>query len=499
MVPTPVALLIKHGYVVTMDPHNRCIDDGAVAVQDGAIVDVGPTEHINAHYQAQTTLDARHKVVMPGLIDTYGHAGHGLIKAIHHPQLGWPTNQLYFHATTERWWYAEGLLSALERLRFGVTCGFSVIGATPARMDSMVFAERQAQAVAEVGIRGVLGVGPPDPYISHLPEPWSATIWRDGTPQERPFTYAETLQNSVAFINRWHKAAEGRVHAALHYPYLFGRQAAHPRIPFRYDDSHVPHMIEKAEEVRDLADQHQVLLHSHAFRGSLAFGLEKFGAERVQRLLATPLVLAHCNHLAQEEIEPLGAAGVGIAVVPFTHENILYGSCPVVELLQTGANVTIATDGTAPYCSYDLFKEMSRALWTQWMEHANQHVLSAGKALRMVTIDAARALGLEQSIGSLEVGKRADMILLDMAKPHLTPAAHIPRLLAFYVNGNDVDTVIVDGQILMQSRRIQHIDEEAIVAMAREEAQQAFQRFDVSPYLAVDDRFWSHELFDHRS
>ncbi|MEM7124771.1 MAG: amidohydrolase family protein [Chloroflexota bacterium] len=490
MAPIPVDLIIEHGYIVTMDPQNRCIEDGAVAVLNGAIVCVDSTAHVQTHYQAQTTLDARHKVVMPGLIDTYGHAGHGMVKGIRHPELGWPTNPLYFHATTEKWWYAEGLLSALERLRFGVTCGFSVIGATPARMDSPVFAERQAQAVAEVGIRGVLGVGPPDPYISHLPEPWTSTIWDGETPQERIFTFDDAMRNTVSFIKRWHNAAGGRVQAALHYPYLFGRLASHPRIPFIYDDSYVPLMIEKAEEVREVADRHQVLLHSHAFNGSLDFAVEKYGIERVHRLLATPLVLAHCNGLAESEVAILGEASAGIAVVPFTHENVLYNPCPVVELLQAGANVTISTDGTAPYCSYDLFKEISRAMWTQWMAHTNQHILPPGKALRMVTIDAARALGLEQKIGSLEVSKRADIILIDMNKPHLIPTTHVPRLLAFYINGNDVDTVIVDGQILMRERQIQHIDETAIMEMVSEEAQRAFQRFDVSRYLEIDDEFW---------
>ena len=113
---------------------------------------------------------------MPGLVDTYGHAGHGLVKGILHPQLGWPNNQLYFHSTSENWWYAEGLLSAVERLQFGVTCGLTVIGATPARLDDPIFTLRQAQAIREVGIRGVLGVGPPDPFVHHLTDPWTGTL-----------------------------------------------------------------------------------------------------------------------------------------------------------------------------------------------------------------------------------------------------------------------------------------------------------------------------------
>lgn len=488
--PCTVDLIVEAGWVLTMDGEDRLIPDGAVAVKGKYIVAVGPREAVFRGYQARAQLGARHQIAMPGLVDTYGHAGHGLIKGIYHPERGWPTNPLYFHATDEEWWYAEGLLSAVERLRFGVTCGFSVVGATPARMDSPAFAERQAEAVARVGIREVLGVGPPDPYIPHLPAPWQATVWEGKRPFTRTFTHEDTIRNSIQVIQGWHGAADGRVQVALHVPYLFGRQAAHPRFPFTYRAEHVPLMVERAEEARDLADHYGLLLHSHAFCGSIAFGLEHFGEERVRRLLRPPMVLAHCNGLAPREVQVLGEQRIGIAVVPFTHENLWYGPCPVVELLQAGAVVTIATDGTAPYTSYDLLKEVPRAMWAQWSRLGDQRALPPGKALRMVTIDAARALGLDAHIGSLEPGKKADLILLNGARPHLTPLLGVPRLLAFYATGHDVDAVVVDGRILLRDGKVQSVDEEEVLAMAGEAAARAFARFDPAPYLEVDRDFW---------
>jgi cytosine/adenosine deaminase-related metal-dependent hydrolase len=134
-------LIIENGIVMTMDSENRVLTDGTmVVIQGNTIVDVGKGDTIRSKYRADQILDASDKVVMPGLVDTYGHAGHGLVKGIHHPQHGWPTGTFYFDATTEDWWHAEGLLSAVERLRFGVTTGLTVVGATPARMDSPVFA-----------------------------------------------------------------------------------------------------------------------------------------------------------------------------------------------------------------------------------------------------------------------------------------------------------------------------------------------------------------------
>ena len=487
-----VDLIIEHGTVLTMDPENRIISDGAVAVQGNHIAAIGSSADIGEKYTARQVLDATHKVIMPGLVDTYGHAGHGLVKGIHHPELGWPTGQLYFHATTEEWWYAEGLLSAVERLRFGVTTGLTVVGATPARMDSTIYSEKQARSSELVGIRTVLAVGPPDPYVSHVPEPWSATHWQGGKPVTKPFTYQDTLDNTKKVIEEWHRQADERIQVAVHYPYLFGRQAAHPRIPFVYNpEEHVPLMVEKADEIKDLAERYDILLHSHIFVGSVSFGLKYYGKQRVDRLLKGKVAFAHSNGLHQEEIETLGRHQTGICVVPFTHENILYGPCPIIELLQAGANVTISTDGTAPYCSYDLFKDISRAIWTQWERFKDQTLLPPGKALRMVTIDAARALGMDHLVGSLEPDKRADIILVDFDRPHLVPGELIPRQLAFYTNGNDVETVIVNGRILMQNRHVLSVDEKEIVQMAREESQKAFERQDIAMYLKMDNNFWS--------
>ena len=283
---------------------------------------------------------------------------------------------------------------------------------------------------------------------------------------------------------------------ALHYPYLFGRQAAHPKIPFVYrPDEHAPVMIERAEQIKDVADTYNVLLHSHAFAGSVQFALTYYGEQRTHHLLEGNVLFAHCNGLNDAEILTLGSRGTGISVVPFTHENILYGLCPAVELIESGARVTISTDGTAPYCSYDLFKELSRAVWGQWMRLKDQTVLPPGKVLRMATIEAAEALGMGRLIGSIESGKRADLILVDLNRPHLVPNESVPRLLVFYTNGNDVDTVIVNGQILMRNRRVLTIDEEAVVMEAKAEAAKVFQRSDVSTYIRSDRRFWMNSRY----
>ncbi len=486
-----VDLMIVHGTVLTMDRSDRVVDRGAVAIHDNKIVDVGDGDTLLAQYQPANVIDAANKVVLPGLIDTYGHAGHGLIRGLFDPDAGWPAQHLYWHATTPQWWAAEARLAAVERLRFGVTTGMSVIGASPARMDSPVFAIENAEAYAEVGVRAVLGVGPPDPVFSHLPERWTGRFLERGRWVEREFTYDDTIANSTEVIRVWNGAADGRIRVAMACPYLFGRHVHHARMRHRLPGPRdVPQMRAHAEQMRALTDQFGILLHTHMFRGSVDFALQHFGRAEVEGLLGPDVLIAHGNGLGPTEIETIGAARCGVAAVSFTHENIWYGVAPIVALIDAGAKVTISTDGAAPYASFDLWRELSRATWNQWIALSDQRALPPGKVLRMVTIEAAEALCMADEIGSLEVGKKADVITVDLAAAHLTPRTSIPRLLAYYATGHDVADVVVDGRVLMRDRRILSVDVSDVIGKAQAEAERAFALSDVDKYLRADRATW---------
>lgn len=486
-----VDLLLVGGTVVTMDDAGTIIADGGVAVRDGRIVAVGASDALRRDYAAAEVITATRQVIMPGLIDTYGHAGHGLIRAIYHPRRGWPAGQTYWHETTPDWWYAEAQLAATERLRFGVTTGASVIGSTPARTDDPVFAERNAQAYKRVGIRAVLGVGPPDPFIPHIPTPFSGSFYEDGRRIERFFSYDEAVANALDVAERWHGAADGRIRIALAPAYLFGRHVFHQdRFVYAYQPGDEAVVLEKAEEMRALADAHGLQIHTHLFKGSVAFALRHFGRDTVERLLGPDVLVQHGNGLEPAEIEIVGGRRCSVASAPCTAENLWYGYAPVIELLEAGANVTIATDGSAPRFSFDLWKDISRGLWNQWIAHRSQEVLPPGKALRMVTIDAAKALGIDAEVGSLEVGKQADLITIDMNQPHLTPQAFVPQLLTYYVNGNDVRNVFVAGRRLMDNGVVTSVVVDDVLGLAREEAERVFARLDLSGYTEMGREFW---------
>jgi cytosine/adenosine deaminase-related metal-dependent hydrolase len=485
-----VDLMIAGGHVVTVDRDNRVFPDGAVAVKASRIVDVGPTEDLVSRYAADRTIDAQGKLIAPGLIETYHHAGHGLMKGIYRVGRGWPWEELNFHASTPAWWYADGRLSGVEHIKFGVTTSAVHIGATP-RADIPSPAEQAAKAIDEVGIRGFVGLGPLDPVLDertgHLTTPWRSTVYRDGEPVEQPITYEQTIEVTRDVIERLHGTSDGRVHVMLTTPRLCGENPAYRPVP-PYAEGEVNAVREKALEVRELADEYDVLIHTHGFRGVFEWAEENLGAEALRRILGSDTIFAHMNGLTDRDIEIMAETDAAAVAVPIGHTDI--GPCPIAKLLRNGVRVAIATDGAAPFHQSDLFLDIHRAMVMQQMEHQDRAVLPPGRALRLVTAEAAAVFGMEHEIGSLETGKKADVILIDLEQPHLTPFVDPVNMIAWYVRGNDVDTVLVDGQILMEGRQVLSVDEDEVLHHARREADAAFARFDLEKYLNHGSGYW---------
>lgn len=487
---TRIDLLITNGVVVTVDSDDCVWRDGAVAVRGDRIVAVGPSAEVAAQVNARRTIDARHKLIMPGLVDTYHHAGHGMIKGISRAGLGWPASEVYFHGTTPDWWHADGLLTAVERVKFGVTTGVSILGATPARCDDPVFAERHVEAVKAVGLRDFVGVGPPDPFLT--PRPWSGTFFEGDRATERPFTYEQTIKVARQVIKGLKSQANGRVQALFALPYLCGLNPAHMKGRHRhiYTREEARIMREKAMEARSIADELGVRIHTHGARGVFEWAESHYGTEILREVLGPDVIFAHANGLTNRDIDIMQETGCAAAAVPFASWNTSLGACPIVKLIQRGVRVAISTDGAAPFHISDLFIDLHRAMFLQWMENHDMSLLPAGRAVRLVTVEAAALLGMENEIGSLEVGRKADIILIDLDQPHLVPCKDPANMIAFYVRGNDVDTVIVDGTVLMQGREVTTVDEAIVLQYAREEAEKSFERVNISPYLDHGSGFW---------
>jgi cytosine/adenosine deaminase-related metal-dependent hydrolase len=468
-----IDLLLTGGTVVTMDPGRRLLEDGAVAVDGRRIVEVGPTDELRARHAARRTIDCRGRAVLPGLIDAHGHGGHSLLKTIGSdtPSV-WMriATPVYFHYTTPDFWYADGLLAALERLHFGVTTGVSVLGSQP-RSDDPSFGNRHAQAYAEVGVREVVCVGPCAP-----PWPHPVSYWRDGQREDRLISFDAALEGAEAVIETWHHGADDRIRVFIT-PFTIV-PSVNPSDPTPSDlatalDDHDRH---QSRRIREIAARRQTRIHSDAFGGMV-----RMAAQDEWALLGPDVHLQHCLGLSLDEVGILAETGTHVTHAPSASQ--MRGRCPVTEMLEQGMNVAISTDGSSPRTSFDLFQAMRKAQLIQQLHFRDPFLLPAGKLLEMVTVDAARALGWQDELGSLEAGKKADIAVVNLRQPHLVPNFMVVHRLVYEAVGNDVETVIVDGRVVLDRRRAVMVDEDAVLDRAQDESLALIERARLRSHL----------------
>ena len=207
-------------------------------------------------------------------------------------------------------------------------------------------------------------------------------------------------------------------------------------------------------------------------------------------ILGPGTVLVHCIDLTDDEIRLCAETGTVVVHNPGSIGSIL-GRCPVPELIEAGALVALGSDGTSPDRSGDMFRHMQLCMHYHRTHFRDPSWMPPGKVLEMCTIDAARALGLQDEIGSLEVGKKADVVLIDLRRPHLYPAIMPEYRITYFANGNDVDTVIVDGRVVLDGRKAVLADEAEILDGAHREAERVIARLGLREHVTTSPLFWS--------
>jgi cytosine/adenosine deaminase-related metal-dependent hydrolase len=469
-------LLITNGTVITMDSTRRVLENGAVAIVGGRIVAVGPTADLAARFSARETIDAGRKIVMPGLIDGHGHAGHGLVKTLGTDTRQWnsATERIYANGSTVDFWRADALLTSVERLRFGVTTSLTLFGGGDMviRTDVQKYGDAYLQAVQDVGIRYFLAVGPRRP-----PFPRTFTEWTGNSSRDVAVTFERQLEVSDALIRKWHNAANGRIKMAVVAPTIDPSANT-------FNPADLPEIKRQALATRELSKHHGLLFTEDGHTtGTVKFAHEEFG------ILGPDVIFSHSTELTSEEIGILKRTGTKIAHNPSAIA-AMRRYFPLVELLDSGVTVMLGSDGVAPDRSYDMFRHMFQAARYHRFNFRDTNVIPAGKILEMVTVDAARALGLEQEIGSLEVGKKADIILIDWFRPHLVPMNMPLYRVAYFANGNDVSTVLVDGKVLMRDRQVLSVNEEEVLTLAQREADAAIRRTGLERLVETPEGFW---------
>lgn len=471
-----VDILITGGAVITMDADRRVLDNGAVAIVADRIVAVGPTAEVTARYRGRQVIDARHKIVMPGLIDGHGHAGHALTKTLGADSDDWypAVEKVYARASSLDFWRAEAYLAGLEKVRFGVTTSLSFLGGGEMimRTDDTAYGDAYLQAINQLGLRFFLAVGP-----RRGPYPNTYVQWTGNTPRDVPVSFERHLAVSDSLIRKWNGAGDGRLHLAMAFP------THHPETTPLTESERVA-LVAQARATRALSRKYGLLFTQDGHsRGSVQFANDVFD------ILGPDALLSHATGMTDDEVKIVARTGTKIVHNPSANAAIRE-RFTLLELLDAGATVMLGSDGVAPDRSFDMFRHMFQAMRYHRFYYHDSKVLPAGKVLEMVTVDAAKALGLEKDIGSLEAGKKGDVILVDWMRPHLAPMNMPLYRIAYFANGNDVSTVLVNGKVLMRDRKVLTVDETKVVLDADREATLAIRRAGLDSLLATPKGFW---------
>jgi len=431
----PKELLVSGRYLATMDHDDRILEQGALLIRGHTIADIGPADDLAARYPGAERVAEPHGLIMPGLVNVHTHAAMSCFRGLADdlPLMQWLQEYIFPREArlTGEMVYVATLLSICEMIRSGTT----------SFVDMYLFAGDVARAAAQSGMRAWLGEA-----LYDFPSP----------------CYGE-LDNGFACMEE-----------------LFDRYRQHELVNI----SMTPHAVYTCsppllERVRDMAAAHNALVQIHLSEteDEISTCLEQYGARPVEHLdrlglLHERLVAAHCVHLDEDEIELLARRGVKVAHCPESNMKLASGTAPVVRMLAAGLCLGIGTDGSASNNDVDMFGEMATAAKLHKVARMDPTAMDARAVVRAGTVGGAGCLGMEKEIGSLAVGAKADLIVLDFDQPHLTPVYNPVSHLVYAVRGSDVLHSMVDGRWLMRERKILTLDEEAILAEVRDLARQ---------------------------
>ncbi len=428
-------LLIKNGMILTMNAELQIIEKGAVRVRNGVIISVGKDAADGSHDAQTLEIDAQGGIIMPGLINSHTHAAMTLFRGLADdlPLMEWLNDHIFPAESriTADMVYRGTLLACAEMLLSGTTCF----------CDMYLFEEEVAKAAAKVGMRAVVGE-----VLYDFPSPCYG-------PLDKGFEYVSTM------MEKWKDHPLITVAVEPHSTYTCS-----------------PELLKRAA---DMARTQQVplVIHVAETRNEVKLIKEKYGKTPVKFLadlgiLGPNLVACHSVHLTREERALYRQFDVKVAHCPESNMKLASGVAPVPEFLSEGICVALGTDGCASNNDLDLFLEMDSAAKLHKVFSMNPEAVDATTAVKMATINGAKALGLDGIIGSLEPGKRADIIVVDTRSPHMVPMYNPYSQLVYAANGSDVMTSIVDGKVLMDNRNLTtlNVDQvmDDVLAIAKE-------------------------------
>ncbi len=422
--------IVHARWILTLEPAAAPLIDHSLAISGGRIAAIVPTATWQTQLTATQELDRRDCALMPGLINTHTHAAMSLFRGMADdlPLMDWLSNKIW--PAEARFVDAEFVrdgtrLAAYEMLRGGVTC-FN---------DMYMFPDEAAAAASELGIRAMVGM-----IVIAFPTAWAQT----------PRDY---LRKGLVVHDRY------RGHPFIHTAFA-------PHAPYTVDDETLTQVATEAEEL-DVP----IHIHVHETAQEITDAVTQHGQRPLARLdglgLLSPRLLAvHMTQLTDGEIALIARKGVNVVHCPESNLKLASGFCPVAKLLDAEVNVALGTDGSASNNDLDLLTEArTGALLAKAIAH-NAGALPARRLLEMMTINAARALGLEQEIGSLAIGKQADMIAIDFSDPRLVPVFDPVAQVAYAAHRDQVSDVWVAGRQVVATGQVTTAERAQLLANA---------------------------------
>jgi 5-methylthioadenosine/S-adenosylhomocysteine deaminase len=429
--PRQVSLVVTNGIVVTVDGGNRVITPGAVAIDGADIVAVGAAETIRRQFRGRQTIDAGGQVVMPGLVNTHTHAPMVLYRGLADDLAleQWLTKYIFpaeAKTVSPEFVRAGTRLAALEMIESGTTT----------YADMYYFEEEVAKETKAAGLRGVLG----------------QTVIQ--FPVADAKTPAEALARTETFIQAFRNDPLITPAVAPHAIYTNDGATlkAARALALRYN---VPTLIHAAET------QSEAMTAKERGSPTVVSYLESLG------FLGPGVLLAHAVWVNDADMTLLKMRGVGVSHNPESNMKLASGIAPVKAYLAADMAIGLGTDGAASNNDLDMFEAMRVASFLQKVATGDPTAVSAQAAVRMATIGGARALGMEKQIGSLESGKRADLIIVSLNAARQTPMYEPMSHLVYVTRGDDVQTTIVHGKVLMRDRRVLTLDRTAVLRDAK--------------------------------
>jgi 5-methylthioadenosine/S-adenosylhomocysteine deaminase len=432
-------LLIKDATIITLDGANRAFE-GSVAIDQGRIIAVEPSATASFNITFDDVIDGRGCALLPGFVQTHIHLCQTLFRgaADDLELIDWLKRRVWpmEAAHTPESLYASARLGIAELIKGGTTCALT--------METVNHTDSVFRAVEDSGFRATVGKCMMDQG--------------NGVPDALNEETEESISESLDLLKRWNGKAEGRIR------YCFAPRFA------------VSCTRELLEHVARLSRELGVMVHTHASenRDEISMVERATGKRNIEYLrdvgLTAPhVVLAHCVHLDDAEMEILRSTGARVAHCPSSNLKLASGIARVAEMLDRGVSVSLGADGAPCNNRLDMFTEMRTAALLQKVLRGSR-ALPALAALRLATINGARALGLADQIGSVEVGKRADLQLINLDRLHTTPRPDPISAIVYAAEASDVETVFIDGQIVMQEGRLLTFNEEDVITQAHEQA-----------------------------